>query len=509
MTTHDASVERRAVQALLDAKDTVDPDSFVRGLVESVERLIQSDPDPSLAHRASLMALKTAIRSPDRSLEVAAARTVHLASRAARDRPGATSALKRMREAAEASGSVEGLYDATWLELLAAVTSGDRFGVRRSIGALRSFATAGHSHRAVALHRAAREIADSIAGPVPRGSWPDGTPLAEDRELGPALAAWISIDDERLEDARFALDRILETDGIDRLPASIRDAAVLVAARSCALLGATEHAPVLLDALGRVPDVFVVTGPQPLRWLGSVDLAMAEVAQVAGDVELASSRLEAARDACDALGAHSMQDRLDRLDRRSPGRGGSAAPSAPPPAVDNAVRLERTGTMWRYRRADIDVVLPDRKGLDQLRRLLSQPGREHHCVDLVGRAIAVQAGVETIDDQAKKAYRARYDDLLATIGEAEAWNDDEREFRAREELTALADELASGVGLSGRTRRTGSTVERARVNATRTIRAASALLARHDPLFGAHLERCVRTGAYCVYESDGAFDVSC
>lgn len=510
MTATDVAAERQTVRAIIEAAETLDPTALVERMVEPVGRLIRSDPDASLAAHASLVAWRAAIRAPGRDLEVIAARMAHRASRAAGDRPAATSALERLREAAESAGSVEGLYDATWFELVEAAMQGDRFGVRRSVGALRSFATAGHSHRAVTLHRAARCVADSIVDPSHRGGWSDGTPFARDRALAPVLPGWIALDDGRAEDARFALDRFVETDGADRIPASARSAALIVAARTCARLGATDHAPGIADSLEAIPDAFVLTGPRPVRWLGSVDLVLAEVALVAGDRARATSRLDAARRACDALEARSMRDRLDDLDRRleSAGRGDGRGPS-PTPTVGRSVRLERTGTMWRYRRDGIDVVVPHRKGLDQLRRLLSDPGREQHCLDLVDPGNVRQSGVEVLDDQARDAYRARYDDLLATISEAEAWNDEEREFRAREELSALADELARGIGLGGRTRRTGSTAERARVNVTRTIRAATALLAEHDPRFGAHLARCVRTGTYCAYVPDGTFDVSC
>ena len=63
-------------------------------------------------------------------------------------------------------------------------------------------------------------------------------------------------------------------------------------------------------------------------------------------------------------------------------------------------------------------------------------------------------------------------------------------------------ELARAVGLGGRDRRAASHAERARLNATRAIRAAMAHLARADPALGAHLSSTIRTGRYCSYTPD-------
>jgi hypothetical protein len=55
---------------------------------------------------------------------------------------------------------------------------------------------------------------------------------------------------------------------------------------------------------------------------------------------------------------------------------------------------------------------------------------------------------------------------------------------------------------SGRDRRAASHAERARLNATRAIRAAMANLARANPALGRHLAATIRTGRYCCYVPD-------
>ena len=67
-------------------------------------------------------------------------------------------------------------------------------------------------------------------------------------------------------------------------------------------------------------------------------------------------------------------------------------------------------------------------------------------------------------------------------------------------MTALAREIARGVGLGGRERRAGGAAERARTNVERRLRGAIAKIAETLPALGAYLERAVRTGTFCSYE---------
>jgi tetratricopeptide (TPR) repeat protein len=187
------------------------------------------------------------------------------------------------------------------------------------------------------------------------------------------------------------------------------------------------------------------------------------------------------------------------------------------PAIPNVFRRE--GEYWLVAFDGHEFRLQDTKGLTYLAALLANPGREIHALDLVTspRAGARAAGRITselgpssgrdnlgavLDDQARAAYRGRIEELQATIDEAEGWNDSERAAQAHDELDFLVRELAAATGLGGRDRRVGSDAERARVNVTRAIRSSIARIQDHDPEMGRHLERTVRTGTFCVYESD-------
>src|SRR5206468_176984 len=88
------------------------------------------------------------------------------------------------------------------------------------------------------------------------------------------------------------------------------------------------------------------------------------------------------------------------------------------------------------------------------------------------------------------------------LEEAEAASDHERAARARDEMDFLARELASAVGLGGRSRRAPSEAERARVNVTKGLKGALARIGEHSPSLGRHLATTIRTGTFCSYDPD-------
>lgn len=183
---------------------------------------------------------------------------------------------------------------------------------------------------------------------------------------------------------------------------------------------------------------------------------------------------------------------------------------APPPSAragTEIVHLHRdAGETWTVGREGATFALPDLRGLDQLRRLLAQPGVEIAAADLVGGAGGPREGDlgPALDDAARRAYRDRLIALDAEIEEADAWADAGRSERAALERDALLDELARATGLAGRARRSGATAERARTAVRKTIAAALARVERHDPAVARLLRATVRTGTVCVAEPDPA-----
>jgi hypothetical protein len=160
--------------------------------------------------------------------------------------------------------------------------------------------------------------------------------------------------------------------------------------------------------------------------------------------------------------------------------------------------LRRDGALvhvtWRARA----LVVPASKGTDYLEQLVAAPGREIHVADLVGDDDRGDAG-EVIDTAARDAYRERAEDLRGELQLARDRNDVGRAARLGEELDALAEQLAAGVGLGGRSRRAASRVERARINVQRRIRDAIRRLAAEDDALGRYLDATVATGTFCSF----------
>ena len=69
-----------------------------------------------------------------------------------------------------------------------------------------------------------------------------------------------------------------------------------------------------------------------------------------------------------------------------------------------------------------------------------------------------------------------------------------------EEVERITAELSRGFGLGGRSRRAGSSTERARVAVMRAIKYAIDKLAEHDASLAEHLRLSVHTGTFCVYD---------
>jgi hypothetical protein len=213
-----------------------------------------------------------------------------------------------------------------------------------------------------------------------------------------------------------------------------------------------------------------------VMWHGVTDDTLARGHALLGNTELAARHRAAALATYERIGASWWRDRL------------TAALEIAAPAVDERVvhLHEQPGGLWLVGREGATVVLPRMRGLAHLHRLLGEPDRDVPATALVGGEVVEQRGLELLDDEARRAYRARLED--ADI------DDEERAW--------LLDQLGAATGLAGRRRTSGSTDERARVAVRKAIVAALAKVAEADPWLGRHLNDRVRTGAECRYESD-------
>lgn len=204
---------------------------------------------------------------------------------------------------------------------------------------------------------------------------------------------------------------------------------------------------------------------------------------------------------------------------RSDGRPRPGSPSRRP---GRRAELARDGKWWVASHDGATVRLPNTKGLGYLAELVANPGCERHALDLVDRVegVAAEAGAGAgagrvdrrrlgdagalLDGRARTDYRRRIEQLRADAADALAEGRPDAAEAAQDEIDQLVRQLAQAFGLGGRDRRAASAAERARLNVTRALRAATARLAEALPGAGEALDRRLRTGLYCAYEpADG------
>jgi tetratricopeptide (TPR) repeat protein len=239
-------------------------------------------------------------------------------------------------------------------------------------------------------------------------------------------------------------------------------------------------------------------------------VGFSDALRTSGSEHRAALELKAARTVLDRIEAERTAD-----DAVSVKRDGGADD----PHDSDLNTFRREGDYWSVVFEGRTVRVRDLKGIRYLARLLADPGRELHVLDLVaaesgrvgeaesGRAAGLprtgpgDAG-EMLDARAKNAYRRRLAEIEDDIEQARALEDTEREAQADAERDFLVRELSRAVGLGGRDRRAASTSERARVSVTRAVRQAIVRVAAHHPELGAHLDQTIRTGTYCAYVPD-------
>ncbi len=176
----------------------------------------------------------------------------------------------------------------------------------------------------------------------------------------------------------------------------------------------------------------------------------------------------------------------------------------------------RRNDYWIIRYHGHAALLKSTRGLHYLAVLLRDPEREFHVKELLARPMDVStpamavaakgrvtgglyAGVPVLDAQAKAEYKCRLNDLRQDLNQAKRFNDLQRKSEVQNELQAIADHLASAVGLGGRDRKTSSDAERARSAVTKCIKKAVQKIGEAIPLLGYHLAARIKTGYFCSY----------
>jgi tetratricopeptide (TPR) repeat protein len=309
----------------------------------------------------------------------------------------------------------------------------------------------------------------------------------------PALRPWLAC-------AEAMLGR---SDVARSLPSSVSEFArgapsLLYAAQTAAFLESAELAELfyepLLCAAPSCRFFFAGTGPP----LGPVSRMLGELARLRGDLERAREHFDAAIAECREMDAVPFL-KLAEAARARLGEPTSAR-SLGRQAPEMNVTLEREGDVWVVSASTgAPFRVKHAKGMEYLAHLLQNPGREVYVLILGGAGEGPEDAGAILDERAKLAYKERVEELEDQLTLAEQLGDRGRATRAREELEAVAEELASAVGLGGRDRKAASNVQRARVNVQRRLKDALRRIAEQDPTLGRYLDATVRTGTYCVY----------
>ncbi len=184
------------------------------------------------------------------------------------------------------------------------------------------------------------------------------------------------------------------------------------------------------------------------------------------------------------------------------------APSQPsrsaPVAWPIANVFRREGALWTVSFDHQVAHIAELRGFHDIARLLARPGEELPSVALANQPAATGIGMEMIDEQARRAYRARLREIDFELEKAAQAHDPARAERLEEERDCLLEEIKKATGLGGRTRKIGAAAERARTAVTWRIRHAIKRLEQAHPALARHLANAIRTGAYCSYQPEKA-----
>jgi hypothetical protein len=208
--------------------------------------------------------------------------------------------------------------------------------------------------------------------------------------------------------------------------------------------------------------------------------------------------IERCRAALERSGEVSGSERAPLFDDQ-PKPAPAGAPASPAPLC-----LTRRGALWHITGYGEQVVIKDSRGIQMVARLVLEPGRPLHVLELSGAFDAdspVDGGHSgpLLDAAARQQYRERLVMLARQRDETEAHADRGRIERANAEIEALESELERAFGLGGRERKVGSASERARSNVQRRITHALQQIRAASPRLGEHLAESLRTGTHCCY----------
>jgi tetratricopeptide (TPR) repeat protein len=179
-----------------------------------------------------------------------------------------------------------------------------------------------------------------------------------------------------------------------------------------------------------------------------------------------------------------------------------SATSAPKEDRVQEASFIQKNEIWELSFQGKSVQMKDARGLHDMAKLLSAPEQEIHCTALMGTVLENREETVAIDQKAKAAYQKRIRELQTEIQDAEAMNNTAQLATLREEYEWLLDHLSQSLGLAGKAREVGSSVEKARSAVTWRIRSTIKKIEKVHPSLAKHLSNAIHTGTFCVYKPE-------
>lgn len=161
----------------------------------------------------------------------------------------------------------------------------------------------------------------------------------------------------------------------------------------------------------------------------------------------------------------------------------------------------KNGNLWTLTYDGKEVTLPEVKGFYDLQKMLVRPQEPFHCAELMNAGLKA-SGVTVLDEKAKKTYQQKIMSLQEDISDAETMKDYEKAERLQREYDEILEHLSSALGLGGKSRKQGGSVEKARSAVTWRIRSAISRIEKEHPRLGKHLSNSIRTGTTCSYHPE-------
>jgi hypothetical protein len=173
--------------------------------------------------------------------------------------------------------------------------------------------------------------------------------------------------------------------------------------------------------------------------------------------------------------------------------------------------FKKRGEFWQLSFGGDTTFLKDSVGLGYIARLLIEPNREIPAVTLLAARTGIDPLVasgssgEVLDDQARKEYSNRYRELQEYLQEARDDNDDGRVAKLEAEMEQLTNELASAVGLGGRSREK-SDIEKVRKSVSMAVSRDIERIGDWHAMLGRHLTASIHSGLTFRYAPEAEIE---